>query len=115
MYEALLQQNGLVIWGDLQRIYPALGFYELPRLRVDRRLTRCAGQAYQETRIVQISYAALVKQYRYTMDTILVHELIHIADYDLHGPSKLICGHGLLWRNMMLEYGLHPNINCTDF
>ena len=114
-FNTYLNENGVRIWCDLQRLYPALRLHGLPQLRVDKRLTSCAGQARQAERVIQISYHALVKHYNYTMGTILAHELIHIADYDLHGPSELICGHGLLWRNMMLEYGLHPTINCVEF
>lgn len=104
-----LNSNASHIWGQLQIIYPALVAFELPQLRVSKRLKVTAGQAFRETRIVEISNTFLTSAYRFTMVTILPHELIHIADYDLNGYNELPCGHGKAWCDMMLAYGLKPD------
>jgi predicted SprT family Zn-dependent metalloprotease len=109
-YQKLLDENGAYLWPKLQKLWPALGSFGLPQFRVDKRLKRSRGLAYQETRIIRISHDSLVSNYRYTMVTILPHELIHIADFDLYGLSELKCGHGIQWQKMMIEYGLHPTV-----
>ncbi len=107
-----LQVNAGRVWAELQLIYPALVAFPLPLVRVNKRLRTTGGRCWQETRIVEISNKALHDTYRYTMRTILPHELLHQADYDLNGDSNLKCGHGTAWSQMMAEYGLYPSKYC---
>jgi predicted SprT family Zn-dependent metalloprotease len=41
---------------------------------------------------------------------ILPHEIIHQADYNLFGLSEAKCGHGKKWHEIMINYGLSPDV-----
>ncbi len=113
MYDDLLAVNAGRVWAELQLIYPALNTFPLPIVRINNRLRTTGGRAWQETRIIEIANWSLKGNYRYTMRSILPHELIHQADYDLNGDSDLKCGHGAAWVQMMVEYGLYPSKYCV--
>lgn len=100
------------VWAMLCEIRPALVKFDPPAVCLNNRLYRVAGMNYQELNRVEIA----TKFFIYSADfhaemfnTILPHEIIHQADYNLYGVSELPCGHGKEWRRLMLDYGLPDN------
>ena len=106
----ILQAECRLVWANLCHAYPALG--EMPIVRLNGSLTKTAGRAFQEERIVEFGtkfFTYSIAYYATMMRVIVPHELIHIADFDLFGESELQCGHGVNWCNMMRQYGLDAN------
>ena len=107
-----LERRTARIWGELCELRPALVRFDPPKIIINARLWRTAGQCFQTTRTIDLGlkFFFYSKQYAKTMrDVIIPHEIIHQADFDLYGESEKICGHGENWQKLMLEYGLAPN------
>ena len=97
------------IWRDLGAIYPSLRGFKAPEIRLNDRLYRTAGYCQQDQNRIDLGtkFFLYSKEYRDQMiDIILPHEIIHQADFFLHGESDLKCGHGTGWREIMENYGL---------
>ena len=97
------------IWDALCEIRPKLVRFNPPKIQLNNRLWRCAGMAYQDQNIVHLAtkFFLFSAQYANEMEsTILPHEIIHQADFNLYGLSEKICGHGVNWQTLMVEYGL---------
>jgi predicted SprT family Zn-dependent metalloprotease len=100
------------IWNELCELRPRLVRFNPPKIKINGRLWRTAGRCFQETRKVDVGYKFFEHSREYgiiMLATILPHELIHQADFDLYGESEKNCGHGKNWRKLMLEYGLPDN------
>ncbi len=96
-------------WAVLCEMYPRLVRFNPPKVYLNNRFTRTAGVCYCDTGRIELGTKFLThsKQYQQTMyRVILPHEIIHYADFILHGKPEKLCGHGKMWTKMMLEYGL---------
>ena len=104
--QRIVQVRALSVWDNLTEMYPKLVKYDCPEIIVCLRLTRCAGKNYQTENRVHIAGKFFVNNKKEMLTTILPHELIHQADFNLHGLSDKRCGHGKKWTEMMVQYGL---------
>ena len=104
-----LQNVAQGIWENLIEIYPKLVKFDCPKIVVCLRLTRCAGKNFQTENRIHIAGKFFAKNETAMLTTILPHEMIHQADFNLFGLSEKKCGHGKKWAKMMLEYGLPAN------
>lgn len=96
-------------WWKLQARYPALKRHRTPDVIFNNRFTRTAGCAWQEDSVIELGYKFFMfsAETRKTMyHIILPHELCHVADFLVFGPSELECGHGKGWADMMGALGL---------
>ena len=101
-----------IIWRELGETWPQLREVGTPEILLNGRLWRTAGFAYQEDHVIELGTKFLLHspKYRAIMyDTILPHELAHVADWLVFGPSELRCGHGEGWRIVMKSLGLRPD------
>jgi hypothetical protein len=108
----ILNNQTLIIWDNLCELYPRLTKYNPPIIELNGRLYRTAGMCQQEHNIIQLGYKFFLYSPDYAknmIDTILPHEIIHQADYNLFGESEAKCGHGKYWREIMVKYGLSPD------
>ena len=99
------------IWGELCELRPALVRFNEPVIQLNARFTRTAGRCFLATRKVDmgLKFIQHSRAFHVTMlTTVLPHELIHQADFDLYGVSEKSCCHGAQWAKLMVEYGLEP-------
>lgn len=105
-----LKKRAAIIWEALCEIHPRLCAFDVPDIRLNGRMWRCAGQAFLESDFITISPKFYDAGYSTRMNKIILpHELIHMADYYLFGNSELKCGHGKNWQMLMIQYGLEPD------
>ena len=104
----LINRESVMVWDSLCEIYPMLTKFDCPKFELNGRLWRTAGMCFQEESRIELGYKFFQeKTTRNTMiDTILPHEIIHQADYNLFGDSDKNCGHGVIWCEIMVNYGL---------
>ena len=109
-----LNKRAAIIWEALCEIHPRLVKHDVPEVRLNGRMWRCAGQAFQAHGYITISPKFYDAGYTTRMNKIILpHELIHMADYYLFGESEVKCGHGKNWFALMVQYGLEPDIFHT--
>lgn len=97
------------IWGELAEIHPQLVKIDPPKIILNNRMWRTAGQCFQLERIINISTKFYVAGFAGRMNNVILpHEIIHQADFDLFGASDKRCGHGANWCMLMLQFGLEP-------
>lgn len=99
------------VWAKLRRLHPELSAHPVPTVVLNRRLRSTAGNCYyREQRIdLAVKFFEHSAEYHSTMLVeILPHELIHAADFILHGESEFKHGHGKTWCKLMEQYGLEP-------
>ncbi len=107
----ILNREAVMVWDSLCEMYPALTQYDCPKIILNGRFWRTAGQCHQEQNIIELGtkFFNSHKNRDIMIDVILPHEIIHQADWNLFGESEKICGHGVKWREIMVNYGLEPN------
>lgn len=104
-----LNKRAGVIWEALCEIHPRLCTFDVPEVRLNGRMWRTAGQAFQEYGYITISPKFYDAGFKTRMNkVVLPHELIHMADFYLFGFGEKECGHGKNWQMLMLQYGLEP-------
>ena len=107
----LVQLRSTMAWQKLQAMYYELRGIDMPTVKLNARLYRTAGRCFQELQVVELGTKFFYYNPNFADEmfkTIIPHELIHAADYMLHGKSDRPCGHGLTWQKMMVQYGLPP-------
>lgn len=97
------------IWDNLIEIYPKLVKFDCPKIVVNLRFTRTAGCNHQAGNTIEIAGKFYAKHPAEMLTTILPHEMIHQADWNLFGLSEKKCGHGKKWAEIMVQYGLPAN------
>jgi predicted SprT family Zn-dependent metalloprotease len=97
------------IWERLSIDNPMLIRYNPPKIVLCNRLTRTAGKCYQTENLIHMANKFFINNAHEMMTTILPHEIIHQADYNLFGDSEKTCGHGVHWQMLMVQYGLKPD------
>lgn len=100
------------VWHRLQGQYSELGQFDCPQVKINARLYRTAGRCFQDLGVVEFGkrfFEYSPKFYMEMINVIVPHELIHQADFYLHGASPMPCGHGATWQRMMRKFGLEPN------
>lgn len=109
----ILQRNTVMIWDTLCEMYTPLVHNNEPKIELNNRLWRTAGQCFQDENRIQLAskfFLAKTEYYNHMLNVILPHEIIHQADFNLFGDSEKKCGHGKNWVKIMVEYGLAPEI-----
>ena len=112
----LIERESVMIWDSLCEIYTPLVHYNEPKIELNPYTWRTAGCCIQTENQIQMGYKffkAKTEYFNYMMDVILPHEIIHQADYNLFGESEKICGHGVNWQKIMVEYGLKADFYHT--
>jgi len=107
-----IQKETAMVWNTLCKMYTPLAKHNPPKIELNPYMWRTAGLCFQEENRVQLAYKFFKAnpQYRnHMLKVILPHELIHQADFNLFGESEKICGHGVNWQNIMIQYGLNPD------
>lgn len=100
------------IWGELCELRPGLVRFNEPKIIINNRFWRTAGQCHQEKNVIELGskFFRFSRSTRLTMLTVILpHEIIHQADFNLYGASEKSCGHGTQWAKLMVEYGLAAN------
>ena len=107
----MLNNQTLIIWDSLCEIYPDLTKFDYPKISLNGRFWRTAGQCLQEQNKIELGtkFFQSAKNCDIMLNVILPHEIIHQADYNLFGDSEKNCGHGEKWCEIMVNYGLEPN------
>lgn len=77
------------------------------KVRWNRRLATTAGRAFPLAGRVELN-PRLLAQSPDHIDTVLVHEVAHIAVHRLFGPN--VPAHGRHWRSLMAHAGLPPAV-----
>ncbi len=104
-----LNLRALNIWDELCEIHPRLCRFNCPEVKLNGRMWRCAGQAFQKEGYITLSTKFYNAGFSTRMNKIILpHEIIHMADYYLFGDSNKKCGHGDNWMMLMVQYGLDP-------
>ena len=109
----ILQRHTVMIWDTLCEMYTPLVHNNEPKIELNNRLWRTAGQCFQDENRIQLAskfFLAKTEYYKHMLNVILPHEIIHQADFNLYGNSEKKCGHGKNWVKIMVEYGLEPDI-----
>lgn len=121
MYNTLMDRQTILddvnrkadrVWLALCETNPALVRLDPPKVVLNNRLWRTAGRCFQEQRLVDLGskfFLHSADYYDIMLHTILPHELIHQADFDIFGDSEKKCGHGKTWCSLMVQYGLDPD------
>ena len=105
-----LNKRAAIIWEALCEIHPRLVKHDVPEVRLNGRMWRCAGQAFLASDYITISPKFYDAGFSTRMNKIILpHELIHMADWYLFGASEKKCGHGKNWAKIMVELGLPAN------
>ena len=107
-----LNAHANAVWSTLCELRPALVKFDVPTIKINGRLYRTAGRCFQDLRKVELGFKFFCHSKAFSRqmyNIILPHELIHQADFDLHGDSEKNCGHGENWCKLMLEYGIPAN------
>ena len=114
LLQTLNVQAGAV-WDSLCEMYPDLTKFDCPKIVLNGRFWRTAGQCHQEENFIELGFKFFQDQKNYAtmLNVILPHEIIHQADYNLFGLSEKNCGHGEKWREIMVNYGLPPEKHHT--
>jgi predicted SprT family Zn-dependent metalloprotease len=97
------------VWNKLRAQNPELRGFRCPAVKLNGRLYRTAGRCYQTLDVVEFGtqfFAHSLEFYTKMMRIVVPHELIHSADFYLHGESEKKCGHGRTWQRLMVEYGI---------
>lgn len=100
------------IWTALQAQHPKLAAHSMPEIALNARLKASAGRCFPTLNLVEFGPDFLLHSETFTTlmyRVIMPHELIHQADYNLHGESEFVHGHGKNWTRLMVEYGLPAN------
>jgi predicted SprT family Zn-dependent metalloprotease len=108
----LIERESVMIWDSLCEIYTPLVSFDPPKVELNPYTWRTAGMCFQEENRIQLGYKFFKngnKNFHIMIDTILPHEIIHQADWNLYGPSEKNCGHGCKWAEIMVNYGLPAN------
>ena len=108
---AWLNAHTAKLWENYCEIFPRLVRFNPPIVKLNNRLTRCAGYNAQTENIVNLGAKFFAKpENKNTMlSVILVHELAHQIDFNLYGLSEKKCGHGVKWAEIMVQLGLPAN------
>jgi predicted SprT family Zn-dependent metalloprotease len=107
----LLKAETEMVWDSLCEMYPDLAKFDCPKIALNNRFWRTAGQCNQAENLIELGtkFFQTKKNCDIMIDIILPHEIIHQADFNLFGESEKNCGHGEKWREIMVNYGLEPN------
>lgn len=100
------------VWTTLQAQHPKLARVSMPEIVLNARLKASAGRCFTTLNRVEFGTDFLLHSETFTtlmFRVIMPHELIHQADYVLHGESEFVHGHGAEWCGMMVQYGLPAN------
>ena len=109
-----LNKRAQLVWETLCEIHPRLCTFDVPEVRLNGRMWRCAGQAFLTSGYITISPKFYDAGFSTRMNKIILpHELIHMADWYLFGASEKRCGHGKNWQMLMVQYGLEPDVFHT--
>ena len=113
MAETLLLEYHVRAWEKYLKLYPSLRNLTIPEIKFNNRTYRCAGQNYPTLNKIEIS-RKLFEQHKDTILHITVpHEIAHQVDYNLHGMPPNKRRHHKLWKDIMVKYGLPPDIYHT--
>jgi predicted SprT family Zn-dependent metalloprotease len=107
----ILNREAIMIWDSLCEMYPDLAKFDCPKIGLNGRFWRTAGQCHQDENFIELGtkFFNTKKNCDTMVNVILPHEIIRQADFDLFGESEKICGHGENWQKIMIQYGLEPN------
>ena len=97
------------IWAELIESYPKLVRFNPPKIVLNNRLRRTAGQCWQSENQVDLASKFFARNSVEMFSVILPHEIAHQADYNLFGKSEDKSGHGKKWAKIMVELGLPAN------
>lgn len=95
-----------VYWTQFCEIFPKLVKFDPPTVKLCGRLTVTAGKAYQPDNRIHLGSKFLAKYEDMMLLQILPHEIAHIVDFVLNGPSEKYCGHGKKWVEIMVQFGI---------
>lgn len=92
-------------WNRFFAIYPRLNTM-IPAIAFNNRLKTTAGYCYHLRREIQISRELFEEHTEHFRKIIIPHELAHQVAFDLYNKD---CGHGPLWKQVMVAYGIPPD------
>lgn len=124
MKQSALDKHTARVWDEFCEIYPKLCKFDPPKVRIDKRIKKALALNYWWKNTVRINAREFEKNIELFIAEILPHELAHQVHYNLHPKAVLRsvektvakkakktdkhATHGLVWREIMLSYGLFP-------
>ncbi len=100
------QAQAAKVWDIYCEIYPQLVKYDPPKIVLNGRFTKTAGNCEVENNVINLGVKFFAKHYDRMMHEIIPHEIAHQIDYNLNGIPKR--WHGANWQVIMSDYGLEP-------
>lgn len=96
------------VWQNFCNIYPDLYNFNCPEVIFNNRLKTTAGRCFDELNKIDLSTSLYIEFEREFCNIIIPHEIAHQVTYNFFGRLRL--GHGKEWKNIMIAYGLKPDI-----
>lgn len=100
----LVTQKAESVWLEYCLLYPQLVKFDPPKIKLNFRFTKTAGNCEVENNVINIAGKFFPKYTQQMLQVIIPHEIAHQIDYNLNGLPKR--WHGKTWQNIMLKYGL---------
>lgn len=92
-------------WAKFVRMFPKLANFAEPAIYINNRFSSTAGMCYYEKREIAISSKLYAIDPSEIISQTVPHEVAHQVAWDLFKEP----GHGKLWKDIMVAYGLKPD------
>lgn len=106
----MLNAHAVTAWDMFSTIYPSLAKQNHPTIFLNNRFTRTAGVCKVEQNRIELGYKFFENHAEEMFCIILPHEIAHQIDYNLHGLPKNNRWHGKTWQQIMVNFGLKPEL-----
>jgi predicted SprT family Zn-dependent metalloprotease len=102
------QAQAAMVWETFCEIYPQLVKFDCPKIVLNARFSKTAGNCEVEHNTINLGLKFFAKNYNRMMQEIIPHEIAHQVDYNLNGLPLGNRWHGANWQVIMSDYGLEP-------
>lgn len=94
-------------WFKFIDIYPDLKRFLMPKIVLNKRLTKTGARCFYDLNKIDLSYKLFEQNMNYYRDQLIPHEVAHQIDYNYNGHTKG-SHHGTEWKRIMIAYGIEP-------
>lgn len=101
------------IWDRFLMLYPDMNRFNRPRIIFNNRLKSTAGNCMVEHSIININTKMFIANKSEFISDTIPHEAAHQIDWNINKLiyiNKRIPWHGKNWQNIMIKYGIEPNM-----
>jgi predicted SprT family Zn-dependent metalloprotease len=100
--QAFADKIAVEFWTKAKRIFRE-DIGELPKVKLNARLTSTGGRAFIDLGYIDLSCYLLERNPEYYREDTIPHELCHIIAWRIYGDR----GHGKGWKYVMLQTGVN--------